>query len=297
MRMKKAMALSTIGYLMVGIFLFLILTFIYFGHTGFFQKIYRITDKLGITTIAKSVEEVEEKIIASNEEDLSPEEQAKRDNIRAAVKKMVDDLKACAAGSECVCGIRTPTLPEGYVLRFTNAYEQVKNEGTMAKMLGKESVIVNEKRLYITSYKYKSRKLRVDYDEDFQGETGVDFINGVTYQLDTHVCLVNNLGDYGRNAKVVLREPAAGMVQMYWENKIRSLGMKLWATEARGSNWLYNSERDYRVFGSDENGGMREVYKTRQDGDLCFFVIRFGVDKDDDRIDDIDCEDSKEVYD
>ena len=96
---KKSMAISTTFYMIIMLALLLVLTFIYFGGTGFFQKIYKLTDKLGLTKLAKDVEEKEKNITESREK-LSPEEQRAEEQIKSVVDKIVQGIQSCPAHQE-----------------------------------------------------------------------------------------------------------------------------------------------------------------------------------------------------
>lgn len=268
------MALSTIGYLLVGLFLFLILTFIYFGQTGFFQKIYKITDKLGITSISKSVEETEGDIEASGYKH-TPEELATEAKVKSAMDLMAAAMESCITGSGCVCPVQMTQLPEGYAMRFIND---------------------QDKKLHISAFKYKSRNWKTDYDEDYQGQTGLHFVEDATYSLGSPVCLVDDLTEkvIGSDvSKIELRNPEINMLQLYWEDKAATLqkGTQLWATEAVSPGAIYNSENDYRIYPSDSGGYY--IYRAN-DKRLCFFAEGWSYD-DSELIDNIKCGESQEV--
>lgn len=270
------MAFSTIGYLLIGLFLFLILTFIYFGQTGFFQKIYKVTDKLGITSISKAVEDVESDIEASGYKH-TPEELEAEAKIKSAMGLMVAGMESCInrIGDACLCPVPMAQLPEGYAMRFVNG---------------------QDKKAYISAFKYKSRNWKTDYDEDYQGAIGIHFVEDATYSIKSPVCLVVDLSEkwVGSDvSKIKLRNPEIGMLQLYWENKAATLqkGTQLWATEAISPGVIYNSERDYRIYPSDSGGYY--MYRAK-DGRLCFFAEEWVYD-DSELIDNIKCGESQEV--
>lgn len=260
--------------MIVGLFLFLILTFIYFGHTGFFKKIYGVTDKLGLTSIAKSVAEAE-KNITEEQYKLTPEEKAAEEQIKSAIGTMASGIQSCLGGQNCVCSIDIPHIPGGYAIRFVNDRDNA----------------------YLSVFKYKSRDYKTDYDEDYQGQIGVHFVSGATHKFEkANACMVVDLAEewFGTDVKTIdIRYPAIGMMQLYWEDKTMTFksGMQLWATEAISPGDVYNSERDYRIYGGDETS--RNIYRTK-DGNFCFFAERWGID-DDELIGSIKCGKSEEV--
>ncbi|MFO8016169.1 MAG: hypothetical protein R6U32_03630 [Candidatus Woesearchaeota archaeon] len=265
---KKSMALSTLGYTIVALFLLLVLTFIYFGHTGFFQKIYGITDKLGVTDIAKSVEDKEKEIEESGYE-LTEQEKKDEKKIRSTMDRLTSEMQSCLDGPECVCEITVPEFPDGYAMRFING---------------------PDKKVYVSAFKFKEKDWNLDNAGHHQGETGVHFVEDATHKFKgTQLCLVPDLAatwfGFGSDvAKIDLRRPKAGMVNIYWE------GDKLALSEATGTGWIFNHERDYRVYG--KGGAPNRMYKT-SDGRICFFAERWKWD-DDKLIDDIRCGESEE---
>lgn len=270
---KKSMAKSTMGYMIVALFLFLILTFIYFGHTGFFRKIYKITDKIGITRLAKDIQELEENITGEGYE-LSPEEKAVEEKIKSVMGTMMSGIDSCLKGQNCVCSVSMPQFPEEYVIRFINGPEN---------------------KVYVSAFRFKSRT-GFDFDEDFQGQTGIHFVSGATHKFEnTKVCLVVDLAEEWSGtdvAEIEIRNPHIGMLQLYWEDKAATFqsGTQLWATEAKSPGVIYNSERDYRIYGV--GGAPNRIYKTN-DGRFCFFAERWGWD-DDKLIENIKCGESEE---
>lgn len=264
---KKSMAMSTIGYMLVAITLLLVLTFIYFGHTGFFQKIYKITDKLGLTNLAKAVQEKEEDITEGRLK-LSPEELAAEEQVKSAMAAMMSDIELCLKGQECVCTVNMPLFPEGYAMRFVNSGDKV----------------------HVSAFRFMERSWRGDFDMNFQEETGVHFVLGATHKLEkTQACLVIDLEEHLFDGDSIvddiqLRRPTSGMIQLYWEkNELR-------ATEAVSSNWLFNRERSYEIYGNGK--APNAIYKT-DDGRFCFFAERF-VDDDSNLVGNIKCGQSKE---
>ncbi|PIN86119.1 hypothetical protein COV19_06500 [Candidatus Woesearchaeota archaeon CG10_big_fil_rev_8_21_14_0_10_44_13] len=268
---KKSMAISTTFYMIIMLALLLVLTFIYFGGTGFFQKIYKLTDKLGLTKLAKDVEEKEKNITESREK-LSPEEQRAEEQIKSVVDKIVQGIQSCLAGPNCVCRIDGQQIPEGYVIRFLNAPA--------------------EKTVYVSVFRFKERGwYQANYDENYQGQTGVHFVYGTNYNLDnTQSCIVIDLEEHYLDGDddvdhIQLRDPEAGMIQLFWE------GDRYRATESVSPGVVYNSERDYDVYGAGSYS-LNSIYKAK-DGRFCFFAERF-VDEDTDLVDRIVCGKSEE---
>lgn len=259
---KRSMAFSTIGYITLALLMFVVLTVIYFGHTGFFQKIYKITDKLGFTKFGKAIQDIEQNITEGREK-LTPEQQRAEELVRSVMGPMVADIENCLKGTGCVCTVNMPAIPKNYVMRFENAQGKV----------------------YVSVFEVKERSwISTDYDENYQGKTGVHLVYGAIHEINTtQVCVVTNLDEevWGDDVdEIDIKRPAASMVQVYWN------GDEYYATEATGSNWLYNSENDYRLYGG-HGAGARKIYKTG-DRRFCFFGERWGWD-DDELIDNIVC--------
>lgn len=274
---KRSMALSTMGYLLIAVFLFLVLTFIYFGHTGFFRKIYVVTDTMGLTHFAKDYQEKEENITESSYE-LTPEERIAEETIRNLLKTMAPSIQACIDGTNCVCSVTFPTLPPGYAMRFRN---------------------IMDNRVDVSVFRYKSRDWAGDFDKDYQGELGVHFVAGAVHRFEnTQICLVvdleKNWGGIKGVDQIEVKEPYAGMIQLY--NKKN----KIWLSEPKVTGAVMDTERDYLVYG--KNGPPNAMYKTvskPKPGSLCFFARRFSysnllTDNDEGAVSEISCGESEE---
>lgn len=274
---KRSMAVSTVFKMLIMLAFLAVLIFIYFGHTGFFQKIYGVTDRLGLTKFGKAMQDVEQNITEARKT-LTPEQEKEEEQIRSAMDALIASLDACVKGTNCVCPVNFPAIPQGYSVRFSN---------------------VPENNVHVNVFRFKQRGwYRTNYDENFQGQIGVDFVYGTNYRIKgTQMCLVIDLEenwDMGFSDDVddiQVRKPVANMLQLYWNEGA------YWATESVSPGIIYNSERDYNIYG---NGGytLNAIYKTSsvEPGRLCFFAERF-TDTDTDLVDNIVCGKSQEERD
>jgi len=252
---KRRASVTSVVFIIVALLMFFLLTVIYFGHTGFFQRIYKITDKLGFTHLAQAIKEQEENITAEREVELTPAQKAAEEQIKNLVGEMSAGIERCLAGSQCVCLIPMKLLPQGYIMRFVNDPAS--------------------KNTYLSVYQIKSRDWGFDYNRHFWGQTGVRIVPGSTHVFQgTQSCLVYDIEkNLIGSDKIQLRKPSLKMLNL----NVNENG-ELLVSEVTSES--LSAERDYTVYG--QSGDSINIYLTKTEGkNFCFFAQRwFDNDRD-----------------